>query len=81
MEIASDLYRECHRQIRLFFRSKDVLIITGGGFLGSLWMDGGEEHVRDIMKEYSEHQIIIFPQSIFFENTDGGKKAGVQRDL
>lgn len=73
IEITSDFYKEFHRQIRLFFRPEDVLIITGGGFLGSLWMDNGEENVREIMKEYPGHQITIFPQSIFFENTDGGK--------
>lgn len=74
VEITSDFYREFHRQIRLSFCPEDVLVITGGGFLGSLWMDGGEENVRWIMKEYQEHRIIVFPQSIFFEDTDGGKK-------
>lgn len=73
VEITNHIYNECHSLIHNILKPEDILVITGGGFLGSLWMDGGEEIVRTIMKEYKERKIVIFPQSIFFENNKDGQ--------
>lgn len=52
---------------------KNVILISGGGYLGSLWMD--EEHmVRNIVKIYKRNKIIILPQTIFYENTIDGQR-------
>lgn len=74
VEVTNSVYNECHRLIHNILRPEDVIIITGGGFLGSLWIDGGEDVVRRIMREYRDRKIVVFPQSIFFEDTEEGER-------
>ena len=52
----------------------DIILITGGGFLGSLWLYNGEENVRNILKEYPDNKVIILPQTIYFEKNKRGEK-------
>lgn len=52
---------------------KDTILISGGGFLGSLWLYNGENNVRSIIEEYPENKIIILPQTMYFENSARGK--------
>lgn len=59
--------------ISSFITKDDLLIITGGGFLGSLWLDGGEDNVRKIVQLFTENKIIIFPQTMYFENNIQGE--------
>lgn len=49
------------------------ICITGGGFLGTLWMSS-ENMVRDIIKEYKDNKILILPQTIYYEDSVMGKK-------
>jgi pyruvyl transferase EpsI len=53
--------------------SLDLLMINGGGYLGTLWFHD-EEMVRDIIKSFPNNRIIIMPQTIFFENDDEGRR-------
>lgn len=73
VEVTSSFYKEFHHLIYGLIKKDDMIAITGGGFLGSLWMENGEAIVRSIMTEYRDRQIAVFPQSIFFEDTDEGK--------
>lgn len=45
---------------------KEKILIQGGGYLGTLWMSG-EIMVRKIIKVFKENVIIIFPQTVYFE--------------
>lgn len=74
VEITNSVYNECHRLIHNILSPEDVIIITGGGFMGSLWVDGGEDVARRIMREYRDRKIVVFPQSIFFEDTEEGER-------
>lgn len=53
---------------------KDLLVITGGGFLGSMWLYNAENTVREIITDYPDNKVVILPQTIFFENNERGKK-------
>lgn len=44
----------------------DIIIISGGGFLGSLWING-ELNVQQILREFPYNRIIIFPQTMYWE--------------
>lgn len=44
------------------------IIITGGGFLGSIWMNE-ERMVRKVVQAFPENKIIIFPQTFYYEDT------------
>lgn len=73
IEITSDFYLSNTNQIDSLIKEKDIICITGGGFLGSLWVNE-EKLVRDIFTKFEKNKIIIFPQTIFYENTIEGKK-------
>jgi pyruvyl transferase EpsI len=69
---------DCERDNFLaFFPAKvkptDTLIIHGGGFLGTLWFSH-EEAIRKIMTLFPDNRVIIFPQTIYFEDSRWGKQ-------
>lgn len=72
IEITSAFYSKKEKIIKNLINNKDILIISGGGFLGSLWINE-ENIVRNIIKNFKTNKIIIFPQTIFFEKSDFGK--------
>lgn len=51
----------------------NIILYTGGGFLGSLWLNE-EEMFRNIIKAFPNNKIIVFPQTFFFSDDDYGKK-------
>ena len=70
-EITGDHYRQEKTSILDLICSGDMIFITGGGFLGDLWMD--EEYlVRSIIKSFPDNKIVILPQTISFLN--GGQE-------
>lgn len=73
IELTGSLYRFFRKQLKNHIRRDDILFITGGGFLGSLWLNE-EEMVRQIIKDFPKNKIFILPQTIFFEDTDEGRK-------
>ena len=48
-------------------RSKQILI-QGGGYLGSLWKRE-EKRARRIIKAFRNHDVLIFPQTVYFDLT------------
>lgn len=70
VEITSKAYLEKKEAIKGKLSKSDIIVITGGGFLGSLWESG--KNVLDIVENYPDNRIIIFPQSIFFEEDEKG---------
>ncbi len=57
--------------LRLFNNKK--VFINGGGNLGTLWFDV-EEAFRSIMIAAPKADILIFPSTIYYEDTDFGRK-------
>lgn len=54
--------------------SDDLIIFNGGGFLGTLWFHD-ELNLRKILNLCKgNNNIIIFPQTVFYENDEFGKK-------
>ena len=71
IEITSPTVYYNIKGIKRLIKNKPI-IITGGGFLGSLWLNE-ENMVRKIIKEFPNNKIIIFPQTVFYENTEIGE--------
>ncbi|BCN29024.1 glycosyltransferase [Anaeromicropila herbilytica] len=59
------------RQLKKEKRKNDVFICQGGGNMGNLYLFA-EEFRRKIMKAFSDHVIIVFPQTIFFTEDKHG---------
>jgi len=51
----------------------DVFVLHGGGNLGDEYF-WEEEVRRNIISEFKDNKIILFPQSIYFKDTENGKK-------
>ena len=57
-----------------FIPKNKTILIHGGGFLGSIWPEE-EYEFRKILTEFSEHRIIVFPQTVTFDlSTNEGRK-------
>jgi len=72
IEISCEQYVKENLLIRNVIQDKDVLIISGGGYLGSLWL-WLEDLTKNIIQQYTRNKIIIFPQTMFFEDSSLGK--------
>lgn len=69
IEIGSRLCHSGKEIIHEYINEKDVLLITGGGYMGTLWA-GNEEVIRNIVRTFKNNHIIIFPQSVFYGDSD-----------
>lgn len=66
--------REClfaFDQIRKGIRKQDIILIPGGGWIGTLWKISGELFLS-FLETFQDNRIIVFPQTIYFENTAYG---------
>lgn len=45
---------------------EDVLIVSGGGWMGNQWFYN-EQTIRRIIQSYPNNKIVIFPQTIYYE--------------
>ena len=73
VEIAGGLYRRKSCFVKFFVKRKDVICISGGGFLGSLWKLE-DDMVNDIVLKFRNNRIVIFPQTLYFTSVEDRKK-------
>lgn len=66
IEISFLEYTYAKQSIQKLIKKNDLIFIHGGGFLGTLWFSA-EKMVREIITTFNNNQIIIFPQSIYFD--------------
>ncbi len=72
-EVLMTQYLEYRQYLRKVVKEEDIIIISGGGWLGTLWIHN-EYIVREIIKTYKKNCIIIFPQTVFYEDSPTGVK-------
>lgn len=73
IEITGPHYRLFKDTIAKLIFKTDVIVITGGGFLGTLWMDE-EIMVRDIIETYKGNKVVILPSTVYYETSDFGRR-------
>ncbi len=66
IEIEMPFYKSCKKQIRKIIRPKDLVIISGGGWMGNQWFHN-EKVVREVVRTYQDNAVVIFPQTIYYE--------------
>lgn len=52
---------------------KAIISITGGGFIGSQWLEE-ERLVNKVLDSFKENKIIIFPATFYFKDDENGRK-------
>lgn len=72
IEISCQQYIKENLLIQNVIQDEDILIITGGGYLGSLWL-WLEDITKNIIQRYPKNKIIIFPQTMYFEKSGLGE--------
>ncbi len=50
-----------------------VILIHGGGFLGSQWFEE-EKMARKVIQNFKNHRVIILPQTIYYKNDSFGQE-------
>lgn len=73
IEVESTIAKKGMFILKKVIKSSDLLFISGGGFLGSLWLNE-EEMFREVVNNFKDNKIIVFPQTIYFSEDDEGKK-------
>ena len=68
IEIAAIDYALCKKQIRKYVSDQDLVIIDGGGNLGTLW-PWEDDKISEIINTYWQNPIVLFPQTCFYEDS------------
>lgn len=72
-----EIHRYCYERWKEKFSkiiaNTDVIVIDGGGNMGSLWPE--EEHkMQDIAKRFSYNPVFVFPQTASYANDEVGQQ-------
>ena len=67
IEISTEQYIRENLLIKNAVRDDDIILLTGGGYLGSLW-SWLEDLSLNIIQTYKNNKIIVMPQTIYFES-------------
>lgn len=71
IEITNNSYRYASKYLKKFINKNDIIMLTGGGLMGSLWPEE-EKMITDILESFCENRIVIMPQTVFFSDDDYG---------
>lgn len=73
IEICNDDYLRYGNLIGKLVNKQDIIVIDGGGNLGTLWPEE-DDKLGDIISRFTSHNIIIFPQTCYYDLDAKGKK-------
>lgn len=73
IEIPMPMLKVFKNKIKQFINSDDIILISGGGWMGSVWVDN-EMIIREILSDYLENKIVILPQTIYYEDNEISEK-------
>lgn len=62
-----------HKLILKRIQPEDILALQGGGSIGTLW-PLEQEVITEILSTFSQHKIIIFPQTMYFSPDETGEQ-------
>jgi pyruvyl transferase EpsI len=68
VEIPTNRYKEFAEVARHSIKPGNLVLITGGGFLGSLWPNT-EQMSRQVVEQYPDNPIVILPQTLYWEKS------------
>lgn len=72
VEVSSTTYEYFKEKIAKISNNTDLIIIDGGGNIGTLWIEA-EYVMRDIINRFNKNPVVIMPQTAFFEDSPIGK--------
>jgi len=72
-EVAEENVHKCIEKIEKNIEKDDILFFHGGGNLGNQYLFI-ETARRKVIEKFPENQIIVFPETIFFQDNEEGQK-------
>lgn len=72
-EIQRYQYEYAKKEINRLLRPTDLIVIDGGGNVGSLWPEENAK-MNDIVYRFRENPVVVFPQTAFFEDNEKGRE-------
>lgn len=73
VEVPHGLTYEAAREVANCIAAEDVVFLTGGGNLGTIYPEA-ERQRRFLIRKFARTRIIVFPQSVFFAQTRSGMR-------
>lgn len=73
IEITIDEYWKSRKYLKKHISPKDIICIQGGGNMGIEYM-AAEDSRRDLIKQFPNNKIVVFPQTIHYGDTKRGIK-------
>ena len=68
IEVPNNYYVAYPNIVKKFIYNDDVIIIDGGGNLGSLWKHE-DDKITSIIENFSQNKIIVFPQTCYYDDS------------
>lgn len=63
--------------IKKTVKADDLIAVTGGGYMGDLWMDG-ENDFKHIVESFPENKIVAMPNTAYYSDTESGRRLLVE---
>lgn len=73
IEITNNDYKNNKEIIKRYVSENDVIIIDGGGNLGTLW-PWEDDKISEIIDNYKNNRIIVFPQTCYYDDSTEAKE-------
>lgn len=73
IEVAGSDYALCKNEIKRLISNQDLILIDGGGNLGTLW-PWEDDKISEIITTYQKNPVVIFPQTCFYDESSSAKK-------
>lgn len=67
IEIPIEMFKFYQKKFLKIIDSKSTIFVNGGGWMGDLWPED-EMLMQKIVKTFKNNKIIIFPQTIYYDN-------------
>ena len=80
IEVSCEQYIKENSIIRNYVHNDDIVVITGGGNFGTMWLWIYDLSLN-IIQSFPNNKIVILPQSIHFENSCFGKKEALRAKI
>ncbi len=73
IEIENSCYLAYGNMIKRFVHKDDIIVIDGGGNLGTLWKHE-DDKIRSIIEMFAENKIIVFPQTCYYDDVNNERE-------
>lgn len=72
-EIQRYQYELTREKIQEMVRPSDVVVVDGGGSVGTLWPEENDK-INDIVRRFADRTVLVFPQTAYFEDSELGRE-------